>query len=162
MKVSSRSFVAVVALLLATWIVRLEMATRTRPSIPPADDPPAPAWDRSGWDRVRIGMPAHEVVRLLGPPPLKVPHRRIGGEMGDQRWAIIEAFALIVLPMWIGGMDGFCSFHCERWEYDGGPGVTRWRFLQFGPSPESFVVYFTDEKVVWLRRPTVGPLVEGE
>jgi hypothetical protein len=154
MKLSSRTFVAVVGLLLATWIVCLVVTTRAVRSIPAPVDTPLPAWDRLAWDRLYIGMSRAEVADRLGPPSLKAPPIRFGSELAGRSWTIFEVFAWIVAPLWIGGIDGFCWIHCERWEYDEDPGVTPRPFFQIGPSPDAFVVYFTDERVVWLRRPT--------
>jgi hypothetical protein len=143
MKVSCRTFVAVVALLLASWILGSLMTPRTTPPIPaPADFPPPE------WDRVAIGMSRVEVVALLGVPRWMDPPRRMEGPL-----SLLEVIVVFVSEIWFGGLDGFFDSYGERWEYHGDPIRTPRTFFQSVTIPKA-VVYFADGRVVWLRRPT--------
>ena len=164
MKASERAFWVVLGLLplvwvLCLWVIIARSIPATPPpvrSIPPPDYPPA------NWDRLCVGMPQVEVASLLGPPSRRIPVRQVRGSPTTELDPLLEAIVVFIARIWLFGIDGLCDTECDRWEYDGGPSVTPRRFFQFGSFEQAFVVYFVDKKVVWMRRPTAGPLVDGE
>ena len=108
----------------------------------------------ANWDSVEIGMSKEQVISLLGEPIGKHGPAKVEIEHdGDSEPAIAAA----------GGLAGmFFDSLYEYWEYDS---INREELSQeqaveelveslFGPSDESFVVYFDENgKVKKLRRP---------
>ncbi len=158
MKASERVFWVVAGLLPLAWVICVWMIVRSSPSIPPI---PPPDYPPANWDRLCVGMTQAEVASLVGKPSERRPAPRTRGSPTAGPLSLLELILVLIFKIWFFGIDGVCAMSCERWEYDGGPKVTPRPFIQFGPLPEAFVVYFANDEAVWFRRPTAGPLAEG-